>query len=89
MLLCQVHTRKYLFWRSSRIDQTQWGPGALNVGTNISRVWTELSVKKSFIVYLPNNQYNMKLDCVTALFTVLRRVLFIVRTRVAKTPNIQ
>ena len=32
----EVHTRKYLFWHSRRMDRTQWGPCALNVRTNIS-----------------------------------------------------
>ena len=34
----EVHTRKYLFWHSRRMDRTQWGPCALNVRTNISRM---------------------------------------------------
>ena len=33
-----VHTRKYLFWHSRRMDRTQWGPCALNVRTNITRM---------------------------------------------------
>ena len=32
----EVHTRKYLFSHSRRMDRTQWGPCALNVRTNIS-----------------------------------------------------
>ena len=34
----EVHTRNYLFRHSSRMDRTQWGPCALNVRTNISRM---------------------------------------------------
>ena len=34
----EVHTRKYLFWHSKRMDRMQWGPYALDVRTNISRM---------------------------------------------------
>ena len=36
----EVRTRKYLFWHSTDIQQ-------------IFPIWTEISVNKSFIVYIP------------------------------------
>ena len=54
----EVHTRRYLFWHSEQIFP----------------VWTENSVNKSFIVYIPKwNSMRYKLYWVRAFFTVLVR----------------